>query len=91
LGFVIVKLETPLDTRIRRYYATYGVYPTPAELVHPSEIELVDIQFDHEIDGEKDPKHILEWAYNIGRGVPYPMVDDKMREYYRKADKGRRE
>jgi GTPase SAR1 family protein len=91
LGFEIVKLETPLDTRIRRYFQTYGVYPTAEELVHPSEIELVDIEYDHEIDGEKDPKAILEWAYNIGRGVPYPMVDDKMRSYYIREDRKRRE
>lgn len=58
-GFTIIKLETPLDTRIRRYYSTYGVYPTPAELVHPSEIELVDIVYDYIIDGEKEPKEIL--------------------------------
>jgi len=65
-GFVIVALDTPLDTRIRRYYATYGYYPTSAELVHPSEIELVDIVVDHAIDGEMTPKEILEAAYKIG-------------------------
>lgn len=66
-GFIIIKLETPLDTRIRRYYQTYGTYPTPAELVHPSEIELVDIHYDYEIDGEKDPKAILTEVYGIGQ------------------------
>lgn len=68
LGFIIVKLETPMDTRIRRYFATYGVYPTAAELVHPSEIELVDIVYDYEIDGEREPKEILAEVYGIGRG-----------------------
>lgn len=65
-GFVIVALDTPLDTRIRRYHATYGYYPTPAELVHPSEIELVDIAVDHALDGEMSPKEILTEAYKIG-------------------------
>jgi hypothetical protein len=68
LGFVIVKLETPLDTRIRRYFQTYGVYPTPAELVHPSEIELVDIEYDYEVDGEQDPKAILAEVYGLAKG-----------------------
>jgi hypothetical protein len=67
-GFVIVRLDVPLDTRIRRYYATYGNYPTPAELVHPSEIELVDIEVDHVINGEQDPKDILMEVYKIGMG-----------------------
>lgn len=65
-GFLIVKLETPIDTRIKRYYETYGVYPTAAELVHPSEIELVDIETDFTIDGEQEPKQILERVYKIG-------------------------
>lgn len=67
VGFTIIKLEVPVDTRIRRYFDLYGVYPTPAELVHPSEIELVDIHYDYEIDGEKDPKEILAEVYSIGK------------------------
>jgi hypothetical protein len=67
LGFVIVKLETPIDTRIRRYFDTYGVYPTAAELVHPSEIELVDIEYDFEVDGEQDPKAILAEVYGLAK------------------------
>lgn len=67
-GFTIVKLDVPLDTRIRRYFETYGVYPTPAELVHPSEIELVDIVPDFIIDGEQSPKDILYQVYAIGTG-----------------------
>lgn len=57
--FSIVKLEVPVDTRIRRYEKAYGRYPTPAELVHPSEIELVGIIPDIIIDGEKSPGEIL--------------------------------
>ncbi len=64
-GFVIVKLDTPLDTRIKRYFETYGVYPTPAELVHPSEIELVNIEPDFVINGELPPKDILVQAMEI--------------------------
>jgi len=64
-GFTIVKLDTPLDTRIKRYFQTYGVYPTPAELVHPSEIELVDIVPDFVLDGEQQPKDILLEAMEI--------------------------
>lgn len=66
-GFIIVKLDTPIDTRIQRYYDTYGIYPTPAELVHPSEIELVNIHPDYVIDGEKTPGEILVEAMEIAR------------------------
>lgn len=64
-GFLIVKLDTPIDVRIQRYFDTYGVYPTAAEIVHPSEIELVDIQCDAVIDGEMSPKEILLDAMEI--------------------------
>jgi hypothetical protein len=64
-GFIIVKLEVPVDTRIMRYYDVYGVYPTPAEIVHPSEIELVNIVPDYVIDGEKPPKDILAEVYRV--------------------------
>lgn len=67
-GFDIIKLDTPMDVRIRRYEQTYGRVPTAAELVHPSEIELVDIVPDMTIDGEWEPKRILQvtiaWAQN---------------------------
>jgi hypothetical protein len=66
-GFIIIKLDTPLDVRIHRYEETYGRKPTPAELVHPSEIELSDIIPDITIDGTKSPKDILAevFAYAI--------------------------
>lgn len=67
-GFVIIKLDTPVDVRIRRYNDVYGRYPTPSELVHPSEIELVDIVPDFVIDGEKEAKAVLAEAYAIGAG-----------------------
>ena len=68
-GFKIILLDTPLDVRIRRYETTYGRKPTPEELVHPSEIELVDIVPDFIIDGTQDPKDILVAAYKIGAEV----------------------
>ncbi len=67
-GFDIIKLDTPVETRIRRYEETYGRAPTAAELVHPSEIELVNIVPDMTLDGTWEPKRLLEltigWASN---------------------------
>lgn len=65
-GFKIVLLDTPMTTRIQRYESTYGRMPTPEELVHPSEIELVDIVPDYTINGELEPKEILYTAYLFG-------------------------
>jgi hypothetical protein len=66
-GFTIVALDTPLDTRLKRYYDTYGNYPTPAELVHPSEMELVNIAVDYAIDGEKSPSEIIDDVMALAR------------------------
>lgn len=65
-GFKIVLLDTPLNVRIRRYEKTYGRQPTPEELVHSSEIELVDIVPDYIVDGSQEPKAILSQVYAIG-------------------------
>jgi hypothetical protein len=68
-GFLIVKLDVDIDVRIQRYEATYGRKPTPEELVHPSEIELVDIVPHFTIDGTQDPKAILAEAMRIAQVV----------------------
>lgn len=67
MNFYVVKLEVPLDTRIRRYYDTYNAYPTPAELIHPSEIELVNITPDYVINGEKPAGEILREVYEYAK------------------------
>lgn len=69
IGFLIVKLDVDLDVRIQRYEQTYGRKPTPEELVHPSEIELVDIDPDFRIDGTQEPKAILEQAMRYAQVV----------------------
>lgn len=66
-GFMIVKLDVGLDVRIQRYEQTYGRKPTPEELVHPSEIELVDIVPDFRLDGTMEPKTILATAIGVAR------------------------
>lgn len=69
IGFSVIKLDVDLDVRIRRYEQTYGRKPTPEELVHPSEIELVDILPDFVINGEQDPKAILAEAVRFAQVV----------------------
>jgi len=66
-GFMVLKLDVDLDVRIQRYSQTYGRRPTPEELVHPSEIELVDITPHFHIDGNRDPKDILVEALGYAR------------------------
>lgn len=68
-GFTILKLDVDLDVRIKRYELTYGRKPTPEELVHPSEIELVDIDPDFVIDGTREPKDILIEAMKYAQVV----------------------
>lgn len=67
IGFLIVKLDVDLDVRIQRYEQTYGRKPTPEELVHPSEIELVNIVPHFVINGNQEPKAILGEAMRIAQ------------------------
>ena len=50
-GFVIVRVMTPLKTRMQRYELTYGRVPTETEMNHPSETEVQNIEWDILLDG----------------------------------------
>lgn len=65
LGMTIIKLDTPIETRIHRYEKLYGRKPTTSELVHPSEIELVNIKPDYVVDGTLSAGEILQEVYGI--------------------------
>jgi hypothetical protein len=50
-GFTIVRVMTPIKTRMERYEMTYGRLPTQAEMTHPSETEVTLIDWDMLVDG----------------------------------------
>lgn len=60
VGFLIVKLNVALPVRLERYKTNYGRYPTSKELIHPSEMELEDIEVDYEINGENPPAYVRD-------------------------------
>jgi len=53
--FLIGRLEVPEEVRAERYYRTYGLRPTAAELSHPSETEMNLIEADFTVNGEMSP------------------------------------
>lgn len=59
-GFDVVKIETPERERFDRYQRLYGRFPNPEELGHPSETEVVNIYFDHELDGTRPVEDIAK-------------------------------
>jgi hypothetical protein len=52
-GFVIARVMTPVKVRMERYEMTYGRLPTTQEMMHPSETEVQNIEWDILLDGTK--------------------------------------
>lgn len=50
-GFLIARVMTPTKVRMQRYEMTYGRLPTEAEMNHPSETEVANIEWDILLDG----------------------------------------
>jgi hypothetical protein len=50
-GFTIVRVMTPIKTRMQRYEMAYGRLPTEKEMTHPSETEVTLIDWDILVDG----------------------------------------
>lgn len=61
-GFLIARIMTPVRVRMQRYEMTYGRLPTDAEMNHPSETEVQNIEWDILLDGTQT---VAELAYNL--------------------------
>lgn len=59
-GFTIVRVMTPLKTRMERYEMAYGRMPTESELNHPSETEVQQIDWDILVDGTSPVTRLAE-------------------------------
>lgn len=62
-GWIIVKLYVPKDVRAERYRSLYGRVPTEAELNHPSETEVDDIEEDIGFSGESPIEEIVHGIF----------------------------
>jgi hypothetical protein len=63
-GWLLVRLECPLDVRLKRHLDLYGYYPTETELLHPTETEQDLIQAHLYIDSENtSPTDIAHLVY----------------------------
>lgn len=69
-GWLIVKVETPAETRKERYRELYGRYPTLDELEHESETQVDLIDADVTVDGTEP---VFETARML---VEFAAADD---------------
>lgn len=66
-GFLIVRIETPREERLRRYEQAYGRRPTAAEENAPTEQNIDSIEADLVIDGMADPMtNAIDLADRLG-------------------------
>lgn len=61
--WIIVKLYVPKEVRAERYRTLYGRVPTEAELSHPSETEVDDIEEDIGFSGERPIEEIVDGIF----------------------------
>jgi len=59
-GWLIVKLEAPLDVRLIRHNRLYGRMPTETEMSHPTETLMDSIEPDLIYDGSDDAADIAD-------------------------------
>lgn len=57
-GWLIVKLDVPLDVRLRRFEGLYGKLPAAGEMHHATETQMDGIDYDLRLDGQ-EPEDVL--------------------------------
>ncbi len=63
-GWIIVKLYVPKEIRAARYESLYGRLPTEAELNHPSETEVDEINEDLGLSGEEPIESLVKQLFD---------------------------
>ena len=67
-GWLIVKIETATDLRVKRALDLTGKRPTAAELGHESEREVDDIKVDQVLPGHIPLEHVPIMAHELVNG-----------------------
>jgi hypothetical protein len=74
IGFVNVRLTAKEDTRLERYFRTYGITPTRQELDDKSETLVDAIIPDHDLDGERSAEELADVIAAIAQEQPNDFV-----------------
>jgi hypothetical protein len=74
IGFINVRLAASEDTRLERYFRTYGIKPTRQELNDKSETAVDAITPDYELDGERSAEELADVVAAIAQEHTYDSV-----------------
>lgn len=70
MGSITVKVNTPDEIRLERYFNKYKRYPTDAEFYHPVEVGIADLLVHVIVDGTQTAEHNAEVIRAYLRGTP---------------------
>jgi len=74
IGFINVRLAASEETRLERYFRTYGIKPTRQELTDKSETAVDAITPDYELDGERSAEELADVVAAIAQEHTYDAV-----------------
>jgi len=74
IGFINVRLAASEETRLERYFRTYGIKPTRQELNDKSETAVDAITPDYELDGERSAEELADVVAAIAQEHTYDPV-----------------
>lgn len=74
IGFVNVRLTASEDTRLERYFRTYGIKPSLQEMNDKSETLVDAIQPDYDLDGERSAEELADVISAIAQEHTYDLV-----------------
>lgn len=74
IGFVNIRLTASEETRLERYFRTYGIKPSRQELNDKSETAVDAITPDYELDGERSAEELADVVAAIAQEHTYDSV-----------------
>lgn len=74
IGFVNIRLTASDDTRLERYFRTYGIKPSLQEMNDKSEKLVEAIQPDYDLDGERSAEELADVISAIAQEHTYDLV-----------------
>lgn len=74
IGFINVRLAASEDTRLERYFRTYGIKPSLQEMNDKSETLVDAIQPDYDLDGERSAEELADVISAIAQEHTYDLV-----------------
>ncbi len=74
IGFVNIRLSASEETRLERYFRTYGIKPSRQEITDKSETLVDSITPDYDLDGERSAEELADVVAAIAQEHTYDAV-----------------